>query len=149
MKNVRLFHMIGSWSFVLLGIGHLITYLFLPKTPEQEKMIQVMKDFVISMPGPDSTLFLFHEGFSLMMGLLLICYGTVNILFFAVDSFDFLRSKPIAMLNVLVSLLAVVLSVIYFFIVPIVFTAISLIAFGLALGLSLRASGTPQKRGAL
>ena len=149
MKNVRLFHMIGSWSFVLLGMGHLVTYLFLPKTPEQEKMIQVMKDFVISMPGPDSTFFLFHEGFSLMMGLLLICYGTVNILFLAADSFDFLRSKHIAMLNVLVSLLAVVLSVIYFFIVPIVFTTISLIAFGMALGLSLRASGTPQKRGAL
>ena len=149
MKNVRLFHMIGSWSFVLLGMGHLATYLFLPKTPEQEKMMQVMKDFVISMPGPDSTLLLFHEGFSLMMGLLLICYGTVNILFLAADSFDFLRSKHIAMLNVLVSLLAVVLSVIYFFIVPVVFTTISLIAFGLALGLSLRASGTPQKRGAL
>ena len=149
MKNVRLFHMIGSWSFVLLGMGHLVTYLFLPKTPEQEKMMQVMKDFVISMPGPDSTLLLFHEGFSLMMGLLLICYGTVNILFLAADSFDFLRSKHIAMLNVLVSLLAVVLSVIYFFIVPVVFTTISLIAFGLALGLSLRASGTPQKRGAL
>ena len=140
--------MIGSWSFVFLGIGHLVTHLFLPKTPEQEKMIQVMKDFVISMPGPDSTLLLFHEGFSLMMGLLLISYGTVNILFFAEDSSDFLRSKHIAMLNVLVSLLAVVLSVIYFFIVPVVFTAISLIAFGLVLGLTLRSSGTPKKRGA-
>ena len=114
MKNVRLFHMIGSWSFVLLGMGHLVTYLFLPKTPEQEKMMQVMKDFVISMPGPDSTLLLFHEGFSLMMGLLLIGYGTANVLF-AADSFDSLRSKHISMLNVLVSLLAVVLSAVYFF----------------------------------
>ena len=146
MKNARLFHMIGSWSLVFLGIGHLVTHLFLPKTPEQEKMIQVMKDFVISMPGPDSTLLLFYEGFSLMMGLLLIGYGTANVLF-AADNFDSVRSKHILMLNVLVSLLAVVLSVVYFFIVPIVFTAISLTAFVLALGLTSRSIGTPQKRG--
>ena len=107
-------------------------------------MIQVMKDFVISMPGPDSTLLLFHEGFSLMMGLLLIGYGTANVLF-AADSFDSLRSKHISTLNVLVSLLAVVLSVVYFFIVPVVFTAISLTAFVLALGLT-NTKGLPTSR---
>ena len=132
MKNARLFHMIGSWSFVFLGIGHFVTHLFLPKTPEQEKMIQVMNDFVISMPGHDSTLLLFHEGFSLMMGLLLISYGAANILFLA-DSFGSLRSRHISMLNVFVSLMAMGLSAVYFFIVPVVFTAIALIMFGLAL----------------
>ena len=132
MKNACLFHMIGSGSFVILGFVHLMAQFFLPKTPEQEKMIQVMKDFVISMPGHDSTLLLFHEGFSLMMGLLLIGYGAANILFLA-DSFGSLRGKHISMLNVFVSLMAMVLSVVYFFIVPVVFTALSLIMFGLAL----------------
>ena len=148
MENARLLHMIGSWSFVFLGIGHLGTQLFLPKTPEQEKMIQVMKDFVISMPGPDSTLFLFHEGFSLMMGLLLIGYGAANVLSFETGHFDSLRNKYISMLNVLVSFAAVVISVIYFFIVPIVFTAISLTAFVLVLGLALRSNAVPQKHDA-
>ncbi len=141
MNYARMFHKIGSWSYVLLGIGHIATHLFLPKTPEQEQMILRMKDFAIDMPGPDSTLFLFHEGFSLMMGVLLISYGIANILFLSSDSLDSLTNKHIATLNIIVSLVAMILSAVYFFIVPIAFTTASVIAFGLAFGLTRRSTG--------
>ena len=130
MNSTRMFHMIGSWSFMLLGIGHLATYFLLPITPEQEHMMHKMKNFAISMPGPDSNLLLFHEGFSLMMGMLLIGYGAINVFLMAEQSFDLPKSKFIPPLNLFVSLVAVVLSIAYFFIVPVVFTTISFFAFG-------------------
>jgi len=133
---------------MLLGIGHLATYFLLPTTPEQEHMMHNMKNFVINMPGPDSNLLLFHEGFSLMMGMLLIGYGAINVFLIAEQNFYVPQSKHIPTLNLFVSLAAVVLSVVYFFIVPVVLTTISLLAFGWVYALTRRSSWTPQKRGA-
>lgn len=81
MKSLPIICKIGYWSFILLGIGHVVTSMIIPDTPERSKIIQEMQNFSISMAGTESNLYLFHEGFSLMMGLLLIGYGLINLSF--------------------------------------------------------------------
>jgi hypothetical protein len=53
--------------------------MFIPNTPERVEIVQAMEKFSISMPGTESNLYLFHEGFSVMMGVLLIGYGLLNL----------------------------------------------------------------------
>ena len=72
---------IASWSLILVGIGHTITDLTSPKSETQIDFIQKMKEFPIEIMGTETNIFSFHQGFSLMMGLLLFGYGLLNILY--------------------------------------------------------------------
>lgn len=127
----------GSLAFVLLGFGHLVTYLVSPRISEQLDVLHVMQSFKIYLAGTESNLMLLHEGFSLMMGVLLIGYGVLN--------FELIRRFPelilssyfLILLNVFVSLLSLFISIKYFFLVPILFTSISFICFCIVIGRSI------------
>lgn len=135
-----LFYKIGSLSFVLLGAGHLATYFSAPETVERLNVIHAMQRFTINLAGTESNLFLFHEGFSLMMGILLIAYGLLN--------FDIIRKVPdiilssafLLRLNLVVSFVSLAISIHYFFLIPILFTAISLICFLSVIGLTIKSA---------
>ncbi len=130
MKSLPIVYKTGCWSFIMVGIGHIVTSMFVPNTPERTKIIQEMKNFSISMLGTESNLYLFHEGFSLMMGILLIAYGLINLSFIKLSM---IPEKHIVVINFAVALTALVISIRYFFIVPIVFLGTAFSCFLMAL----------------
>jgi len=133
VKSRLIIYKIGCWSYILVGLGHLATSLTTPVTPERAKIIQEMQNFSISMAGTESNLYLFHEGFSLMMGFLLMGYGLMNLSFIKVIKTP---PKSLIFINLVMSLIALAISINYFFIVPVVFLGIASFSFLMALILS-------------
>ncbi|MDC0230807.1 hypothetical protein OAK19_02485 [Aureispira] len=127
------FYKVGSWSFILVGIGHLIGHFLTPKTSEQIEMLQIMKEFTIVMPGTDTNLLLFYTGFSIMMGIMLISYGFINLMFLKNNKQNNVAGNQILITNTLVSLISLILAIKYFFIFPILLMTLALTGFTLAL----------------
>ena len=128
---------IASWSLILVGIGHTITDLTSPKSETQIDFIQKMKEFPIEIMGTETNIFSFHQGFSLMMGLLLFGYGLLNILILRNNQESSIPTN-IIIFNIIICVISFVLSIKYFFIVPIVFTGIALLGFAISLIIKLR-----------
>jgi hypothetical protein len=139
MRWQRLYYRIGSWAFVFVGIGHLLTQWFTPRTIDQETIFDAMRKFAIKMPGSEGNLYQYHTGFSAMMGVLLIAYGSQALLMVSNQSRCVESDVRLLALHTFVSATAVVLSVIFFFLVPIVFMAVAFVSFGLALFLARQA----------
>ncbi len=95
-------------------------------------MIVTMKDLTFQMLGTEANIFYFYQGFSLMMGTLLIGYGLLNILILKNNQQSNLPSN-ILILNIIISLVSVIISIKYFFIVPIAFTGIPFLGFMISL----------------
>lgn len=123
---------VASWSMILVGIGHTITDLTTPKTAEQEGWMLEMKTFVVQIMGTTVDIFSFHQGFSLMMGLLLFGYGTLNLLILKNNGQAPLPTN-ILLLNCLITLVSVVLSIQYFFTVPIILTGIAFLGYSISI----------------
>jgi len=132
MKTSLVSYKIASWSFLVIGFGHTITYLTAPNTPEQNELITTMKALNFNMIGVDANIFSFYTGFSLMMGLLLIGYGLINLLMLNNNQQSRL---PINMLilNIIISFFSVVISLKYFFLIPVIFTSIPFIGYSISL----------------
>ena len=132
MKVEKISSKIASWSLIFVGVGHTITDLTSPKTALQNDFIIKMKEFPIEVLGSETNIFSFHQGFSLMMGLLLFGYGLLNVLILRSN-----RAIPIPpniiILNIIVCLISLLLSIKYFFIVPILFTSIAFLGFTISL----------------
>lgn len=139
MRLQKLLYMAGSAALVLVGAGHLATSLLVPKTDAQLAMVQTMKGFAIEMPGTLTNLYQFHQGFSIMMGVLLISYGAVTMLFVKAASMEAALRTPVLGFNILVSLTALLLSISFFFVVPIALTGMAFVCYTLALLFGLRA----------
>jgi hypothetical protein len=76
MKHLSSVYRAGSWAYILVGTGHVITTIFfIPDTPERAQIVRAMQESTISMLGTESNLFAFHQGFSNMMGTMLFAYG--------------------------------------------------------------------------
>ena len=114
MKVEKISSKIASWSLIFVGVGHTITDLTSPKTALQNDFIIKMKEFPIEVLGSETNIFSFHQGFSLMMGLLLFGYGLLNVLILRSN-----RAIPIPpniiILNIIVCLISLLLSIKYFF----------------------------------
>ncbi len=126
MNSLPMLYKAGCWSFVLVGIGHIVTSMLIPSTPERDKIIEEMKSFSISMSGSESNLYLFHEGFSLMMGGLLIGFGVLNL---SLLEASITPRKRVVLVNVIVSLISLAISIKYFFIVPVAFLFMAFFCF--------------------
>lgn len=137
MKIEKISSKIASWSLIFVGIGHTITDLTSPKTESQNDFIIKMKEFPIEVLGSEINIFSFHQGFSLMMGLLLFGYGLLNILIFRNNQTSPIPTN-IIILNIIICVISFILSIKYFFIVPIVFTGIALLGFAISLIIKLR-----------
>lgn len=133
MRWQRLYYQIGSWAFILVGAGHLMTQWFTPRTADQEAVLDVMRKFAINMPGSEGNLYQYHTGFSSMMGVLLIAYGVQALLIVSNRSDPVEGDFRLLVLHTLVSAIAMVLSVKFFFLVPIIFMAVAFTCFGLGL----------------
>ena len=132
MKTSLVSYKIASWSLLVIGFGHTITFLTAPNTSEQNELITTMKALNFNMLGVDANIFSFYTGFSLMMGLLLIGYGVINLLMLKNNRQSRLPNN-ILILNIIISFFSVVISLKYFFIVPVIFTTIPLIGYLISL----------------
>lgn len=135
MKKATLYYKIGAWSLVILGIGHLLAHVSLSmfaQTAEQLSIAQVMTAFQINLLGSESNLMNFHNGYSLMMGILVLSYGLMNLIFVKYNSNAYVNIQPILILNSITALITCMLSIQLFFIVPIALSGIASVAFVLA-----------------
>ena len=119
---------IASWALVLGGLVHSIADLTSPKTAEQIEFMNQMKKFTGQVLGTEFNMFSFFQGFSLTMGLLLIGYGALNVLILKNNQKEDLPTN-ILTLNILVTLVSVMLSIKYFFIIPTILTSIPFVGF--------------------
>ncbi len=140
----RLSYRIGCWAFILVGAGHLLTQWLTPRTADQDVILDAMRRFAIKLPGSDGNLYQFHIGFSTMMGVLLAAYGAQALLTVSRRTAPAEGDVRLLALHTLVSAVALILSVMYFFVVPVVFTAAAFLAFGFGLILSRH---SPVSRG--
>lgn len=127
----------ASWALIIVGIGHTVTDLTSPKTDLQLEFMTKMKAFPIEVMGTQNNIFSFHQGFSLMMGLLLLGYGLLNLLIIR-NLKHLTLPVNILILNIIISAVSLILSVKYFFIVPIVLIGIAFIGFSISLITKLR-----------
>ncbi len=132
MPSAQRFSRVGSWSLVLVGAGHLLTDQLAPPSPQQEEMIRRMREVAVALPGPHRTLWAYHHGFSLMMGLLLMGFGAVTLAIARAEVASADRLAPVFGISALVCLAALALSATHFFVIPVLFTAVASASFALA-----------------
>jgi len=128
MKISLISYKIASWILVLGGALHSSGDLFAPATPERDELILRMKEITIQLFGATFNAFSFFQGFSFMMGLLLIGYGVLNLLILKNNQQAHLPSN-ILILNIIICLVGVIISIKYFFIIPILITGIPFLGF--------------------
>jgi len=131
MKITMISFKIASWNLLLGGIIHSVTDLLSPKTAKQIEYTNRMKEFTGQALGTEFNVFSFFQGFSLMMGLFLIGYGALNLLILKNNQQAQLPSN-ILILNIIISLVSVILSIKYFFIIPTILVGIPLLGFSIS-----------------
>jgi hypothetical protein len=131
MLSVQRLSRIGSWSLILVGAGHLLTDLLAPADASQEEGVRRMKEVIVALPGSHRTLWDYHHGFSLTMGLLLIGYGAVTLAMERIEAGNASKLAPVLGISSLVCLAALGLSATHFFAVPVLFTAVASASFAL------------------
>lgn len=132
MKISKISYKIASWSLIVVGIGHLLTDLTQPKTPIQMEFILKMKEFQFELLGTQSDAFSFHQGYSIMMGIFLFAYGLLN-LFIVKNITKAPTPLNILILNSSLCFVAHLVSLKYFFIIPIICTGVAFIGFSTAI----------------
>ena len=131
MQWHRVFYRIGSWAFILLGVGHLLTQWLAPRTAEQDAIHEVMRNFPVRLAGSDGNLYLYYVGFSSTMGVLLIAYGLLALAMAPLYANHLAAGRRLVALHTGVSVLTVLLSLKFFFIVPVVFMSVASLSYGL------------------
>jgi hypothetical protein len=135
MNKSTLYYKIGAWALVTLGIGHLFAHIslsMLPQTAEQISIAQTMTQFQINILGAETNIMNFHNGYSLMMGILVLCYGLMNLMLVKYNSNPSINLQPILILSSSMAMITCILSIKLFFIVPIALSGIASLAFAFA-----------------
>lgn len=128
MKYTKVGHKVAAWSLIIGGVGHFSAELLAPKTPKMMELIQTMEAFTFNALGTEANLFAFHQGFSLMMGLLVFSYGLINLLILK-NSQGVNLPTNILLFNSVVTLICSVISFKYFFIFPTAMTGLAFLGF--------------------
>ena len=135
MKKSTLYYKIGAWALIFLGVGHLFAHVSLsmmPQTAEQMSMAEAMRQFQIHILGTETNLMNFHNGYSLMMGILVLSYGLINLLLVQYNSHTSVNLQTILILNSFLAMITCLLSIRLFFMLPIALSGIASVAFALA-----------------
>lgn len=142
MRWQNLSYRIGSWAFMVVGLGHLLSHWLAPSTPEQQAMWASMRQFAVVLPGREGNLYQYHTGFSLMMGLLLVAYGAQAWLLIWRRSGPHEIGQQVIYLHILVAAVGLLVAGKFFFAVPVALMAIALAAFS-STALLMRRSARP------
>lgn len=128
MKVTLMSYKIASWTLLLGGLIHTISDLLAPETPEKNEIIGQMKAYTGQVLGTEFNLFGFFQGFSFTMGLLFVGYGALNLLILKNNQQVQLPSN-ILLLNIVVTLISVIISIKYFFLIPTLLVGIPFLGF--------------------
>ncbi len=128
MKITSLSYKIASWTLLIGGLIHTISDLLSPATPEKNAIISQMKAFTGQVLGTEFNLYGFFQGFSFMMGLFLIGYGAINLLILKNNQEAHIPSN-ILILNIIITLVSVMISIKYFFLIPVILVAIPFLGY--------------------
>lgn len=132
MKIKLISFKIASWALLLGGIFHSLSDILSPMTPERIEIMTKMRSLSSHVLGTEFNMLSFFKGFSFMMGLLTFGYGALNVVI--VKSFKNTDiPNRILILNTIITLMCLVISVKYFFLIPIILTAIPFIGFSISL----------------
>lgn len=110
------FGKLSAWIFILVGVGH--TYFQLFETSANSNAAASLQQIQVQLPAAQRTMLELNTGFSLVMGYLLIVYGSLNLLIMRAFGNDLARLRSIWRFNSAVSLGLALLSFRYFFIFP-------------------------------
>ena len=124
MTKAKIFNM-GAIAFMLLGLIHLAAHYGMPAPESAQTLIHDMETYTIELMGTHSVLD-FHNGYSIMMGLLMFIFGLQSYLV----SHAILDNKAALWVTFLVSLVAFVVAFIFFHILAYGFILFSTICFG-------------------
>lgn len=130
MKTAKITYLTGIISFGIIGLGHIVLELTGQKPAE---ITQTMERLTVVMPGKGTNMLLLCTGFSLVMGIMLIAYSMINMLYIFKNKQVTLPPKSIILTNLLLSIIILALAYKYLFIVPVVFMGIAFICFILSL----------------
>lgn len=72
------FGKLSAWIFILVGVGH--TYFQLFETSANSNAAASLQQIQVQLPAAQRTMLELNTGFSLVMGYLLIVYGSLNLL---------------------------------------------------------------------
>lgn len=114
----------ASILFIVLGILHTIAHIAGNLKHDQASIVLInqMANHKIQLLGEHSLL-KFHTGFSLMMGLLLSSFGIQNLLVAKILNKKYLLS------TIIITIFALILSILYFHILATMFILLSLIGY--------------------
>lgn len=115
---------IASVLFIALGILHIIAHLMGTLNPDKSVLdiFNQMADYKIQLFG-EHNLLKFHTGFSFMMGFLLSAFGFQNLM--VANSIN--KKSLISIL--IITVIALVLSIVYFHLLATTFVFISLVGY--------------------
>ncbi|GEM_PF-3529057 len=134
MISAETLYHIGSWTIAVLGAGHIGVDLAMRAKVGAPAIEQQMAEFQVPLPGPiQRSLRDFHIGFSMMMGVLLIAFGTLNGILVSQVGAAVAGSATFAGFNAAVCAVTFVLAYRFFFIVPVVASAVATACFAGAL----------------
>ena len=123
---------IAAWSLIAFGFIHEASFVYTYfTTVETTGFVVSMTQFHIE--GTGTHLYSFYGGYGILMGLLLIAYGFLCLQISKGSEQHGSISASVIVLNIIISLAALVVSVMYFvFFIPIVLTGLATLFFVLA-----------------
>ena len=131
MKLTQILFNVGAWNYIVLGLLHIAYFSAITLSPNRSAVVATMRETPtpLGMFGRQMDLLSVYNGFSFMMAIMLIAAGGLSILAQRIDADFPSQSGSIMVFNVVLSLVALVLSVNFFFGGPVWLFLISFVAY--------------------
>jgi len=124
---------IGSICYLLIGVGHTALYLTHRGRAGKGRAISLLKNTHVTILGDRTTLFSLYEGYSLMMGGLLVAFGVLNLMVIYIFSGGLSELRPIIVFDVVVAAASVLMFRKYAFFLPVALSGLATLGYLLAL----------------
>lgn len=131
MKLAQILFSVGAWNYIVLGILHIVYFGVITLSPNRPAVVATMRETPtpLGMFGRQMDLLSVHNGFSFMMAVMLIAAGGLSILSQRIDTDFPSQSGAILAFNVVLSLVALMLSLKFFFGGPVWLFLVSFVAY--------------------
>jgi hypothetical protein len=131
VKLTQILFSIGGWNYIVLGVLHLAYFGAITLSANRPAVVATMRatPTPLGMFGRQTDLLSLYNGFSFMMAVMLITAGGLSVLAQWIDSDFPSHSGAILGFNVVLSLVALILSVKFFFGAPVWLFLVSFVAY--------------------
>ena len=131
MKLAHILFSIGAWNYIVLGLGHIAYFGTVALSTDRSAVIATMRETPsrLGMFGRRMDLLSVYYGFSFMMAVMLIAAGGLSLLAQRIDTDFPSQSGAVLVFNVVLSLVALIMSVKFFFGSPVWWFLVSFVAY--------------------